>query len=112
RLAAEGVPARSSSASSQECPENAKRKRARRESRRGPHLAELSRRDDGVRRQSVDLRLVEEQEEGAEAADTVTGVFAVEARAVPALVLDLRQALVGACAQLVERAELDRLRGA
>src|SRR5204862_5441709 len=47
---------------------------------------------------------------GAEAADTVLGIAAVELRAVPALPLELGQPRVGALPQLVERPELDRVR--
>ena len=65
-----------------------------------------------VGRQAVDLRLVEQQEERAEAADTVVRVLAVEARPVPALLLERREAGLRALAQLVELAELDRVGGA
>ena len=77
-----------------------------------PHLRQVARRHDRVGRQSVDLGLVEEEEERAEAADAVLGVAAVELRAVPALGLELREPRVGALPQLLERPELDRLRRA
>src|SRR5438552_5083695 len=64
---------------------------------------------DGVGRKAVHLGLVEQEEERAEAADAVTGVVAVELRAVPALLLHLLEPLGGALAQLVERPELNRL---
>src|SRR5205823_10726476 len=60
----------------------------------------------------VDLGLVEEQEESAEAADAIVRIPAVQLRAVPALGLELREPCVGALPQLLERAELDRLRRA
>src|SRR5919201_2286538 len=68
-----------------------------------PHLLQMPSADDGVGRQAVDLRLVEEEEEGAEAADPVARVLAVQAGAVPSVPLELLQPLAGALAQLVER---------
>src|SRR5437879_6915151 len=68
----------------------------------------MLRRDDGVGRQPVDLGIVEEQEERAEAADAVVGIPAVQLRPVPALGMQLLEPRVRALAQLVERAELDR----
>ena len=66
--------------------------------------------DDRVGRQPVDLRLVEQQEERAEAADAVVRVVAVEPRRRSSRSrLELREPLVGALAQLVELAELDRV---
>src|SRR5256714_408070 len=69
----------------------------------------MLRRDDGVGRQPVDLGIVEEEEERAESADAVVGITAVQLRAVPALRVQLLEPRVRALAQLVERAELDRL---
>src|SRR5581483_7242261 len=72
----------------------------------------MRRRDDRVGREPVHLGIVEQKEEGAEAADAVFGVAAVQLRAVPSFVLELCEPIVRACAQLLERAELDRLRRA
>src|SRR4051794_41481674 len=66
-------------------------------------------RDDRIRREAVDLGLVEEEEESAEASHAVTRVLAVEAGSVPPPVLELRQALLRSRTELVERAELDRI---
>ena len=68
------------------------------------------RRHDRVRRQAVDLGLVEQQEERAEAADAVVRVAAVEPRARSSpRASSFAEPLVGALAQLVERPELDRV---
>ena len=45
-----------------------------------PHVRQVAGGDDRVRRQAVDLRLVEQQEERAGAADAVVGVLAVQPR--------------------------------
>src|SRR5213075_656414 len=66
----------------------------------------------GIRRQAVDLRLVEQQEERAEPADPVLRVVAVKAGAVPAVLLELLEPLVRTLAQLVDLTELDRVRRA
>src|SRR5215218_6201517 len=79
---------------------------------RGPRLAEVARRVLRVGRQLVGLGLVEQQEERAEAADAVAGVAAVELGGRRARVLQPAQALPGALAQVVELAELDRVRRA
>src|SRR5262249_43452964 len=73
------------------------------------HLRQVLRRHHRVRGQAVHLRLVEQEEERAEAPDAVVRIVAVQPRTVPALRLELREPLVGALAQLVELAELDRL---
>ena len=84
--------------------------------RRAPSSRHISgrcaRRHDRVRRQPVDLGLVEQQEERAEAADAVVRVAAVERAPFQPLGRELREPRVGALAQLVERAELDRVRRA
>ena len=75
-----------------------------------PHRRQVARGDDRVRRQPVDLGLVEQQEERAVAADAVVGVVAVQprlARRPASCSCSTRPA--GALAQLVELAELDRV---
>ena len=74
-----------------------------------PHRTEVAGRDDRVRRQAVDLGLVEEQEERAVTADPVGGVRAVQARTGLATFVELLDP--GRCAlpELVEVAVLDRL---
>ena len=58
--------------------------------------------------EAVDLRLVEEQEEGPVAPAAVVGVAPVEPRVGHPGLVELGQPLVGPLAQLVERTELDR----
>src|SRR3954451_21998279 len=80
----------------------------------GPRVdaRQVARGVDRVRRQPVDLGLVEEQEEGAEASDPVVVVGPVQPRlALPGRGQALKPGL-GALAQLVESAELDRVRRA
>src|SRR2546423_2128 len=72
----------------------------------------MLRRHDRIGRQAVDLGLVEEQEERAGPADPVVGPVEIELRAVPALGLELLQPPVRALAELVDLAELDRVRRA
>src|SRR5437868_9427558 len=66
-------------------------------------------RDHRIARQPVHLGIVEQQEEGAEAADAVVGISAVQLRPVPTLRMQLLERRVRTLAQLVQRAELDRL---
>src|SRR5205085_2542459 len=84
-------------------------RRRGRDRRRDPHLRQVSRRHDRVGREAVDLRLVEEQEKRARAADPVVGPVEVELRAVPSFGLELLEPLVRAVAELVDLAELDRV---
>src|SRR6185437_10522008 len=64
---------------------------------------------DGVWRKAVDLGLVEQQEERAEAADAVVRILAVEPCPGEALLDDLVEPGARPLAQLVQRAVLDRL---
>src|SRR5579862_1103229 len=66
-------------------------------------------RHDRIRRQAVDLRLVEQQEEGTEAADAVVRVAPIQAGAVPPLSPQLLEAPVGSRTELLDLAELDRV---
>src|SRR5579884_2986739 len=83
-----------------------------RERGRPPESREVLRRHDGVGREAVHLRLVEQEEERAEPPDAVGRILAVEARAVPPLGAQLLEPLLRALAQLVQLPELDRVRGA
>src|SRR6266550_4272960 len=69
----------------------------------------MRRRHDRIGRQPVDLWLVQQQEERSEPSDAVVRIPAVQLRAVPAGLLKLVQAFVGALAELAELAELDRV---
>jgi len=77
-----------------------------------PDRAEVAGGHDRVRRQPVDLGLVEQQEERAVAADAVLRVAPVEPGDVDPSLVQLGQPPVGALAQLGQLAELDRLGGA
>src|SRR5204862_5743925 len=83
-----------------------------RRGRSAPDRADVVRRVYRIRRQSVDLRLVEEEEERAEPAHAVRVVAPVELRVLHALALQELEPLVGLRVQLVERAGLDRIRRA
>src|SRR6185437_1569765 len=74
-----------------------------------PHRGSIAGRHDRVRRQAVDLGLVEQQEHRAGAADAVVGVLAVEAGLRDAPLVELFDPVRRALAQLVEFAELDGL---
>src|SRR5215218_1801867 len=60
-----------------------------------PHRGQVAGGDDRVRREAVDLGLVEQQEEGADAADAVSLVPAVEPRRLHALARERRQPGIG-----------------
>ncbi len=83
--------------------------RARSEPGRPPDRREVARRDDRVGRQPVDLGVVGQQEERPGAADAVARVVPVQLRALLARHPHALQPRRGTLAQLVERAELDRL---
>src|SRR3954453_16111693 len=70
-----------------------------------PHPGEVAGRDDGVRRQAVDLGLVEQQEDGSLTADAVVRALAVEPGLRNAVLVELLDPLLRALAQLVELAE-------
>src|SRR5205814_6207190 len=76
---------------------------------RAPHPRQVPGGYHRIRWQPVHLRLVEQEEERAGAADAVVRVGAVELRAGLALLVESREAGLSALAQLVERPVLDRL---
>src|SRR5262249_60133977 len=63
-------------------------------------------------RRPVPAGRVGEQEDRPDPADAVAGVPPVQPRAAPALGLELLEPPVGALPELVDRPELDRVRGA
>ena len=74
-----------------------------------PHARQVPGGDDRIGRQAVDLRLVQQQEERARAADAVVRVVAVQPRLRHARLVQVGHPLLRPFAQLVERAELDGL---
>ena len=74
-----------------------------------PHAGQVAGGDHRVRRQAVDLGLVEQQEERPAAADAVVRVVQVEPGLGLAGRAQVRHPQRGPLAQLVQRAELDRL---
>jgi hypothetical protein len=77
--------------------------------RRGATSTAGPRRHDGVGRQSVVLRLVQQQEERAVAAHPVIRVVSVQPGLADADIVQLLDALLGTCPQFVDRPELDRV---
>src|SRR5690606_22249121 len=73
------------------------------------HLGQVLRGHHRVRGEAVDLRLVEQEEEGPGAADAVLGVVAVEPCLGHALLVERGTALLGTLTQLVEVPVLDGL---
>ena len=76
------------------------------------HLREVGSAHPGIGGQAVDLRLVEQQEHRAGAADAVVLVCAVQARFGAALGMQLSDPIAGAQHQIVVVAEFDRRGGA
>src|SRR6266567_3022080 len=72
-----------------------------------PHGRKVAGGDDRIGRQSVDLRLVEQQEERAVAGYAVARVLAVQPSLRHARPVHLREAPPGPLAELIQRAELD-----
>jgi hypothetical protein len=59
------------------------REHGRRGGHARPHAPEMLRRDDGVGREPVDLRVVQQQEERAEAADAVVAALGLRGQGLP-----------------------------
>src|SRR5438552_12989412 len=76
-----------------------------------PDRSEVAARVDRIRWQPVHLRVVQQEEEGSRTADAVVVVREVELGLLLPGLLQLRKAVLGALAELVELAELDRIRG-
>src|SRR3954451_25028681 len=83
---------------SQERRGDAEHRRAHGDRGRAPGPRQVARGDHRIRREPVDLGIVEQEEERAEAADAVIRVGAVELSAVPALGLELLEPRTGALA--------------